>query len=279
MYSTIQNGEGFGIATSPSFPSHLLFHICNWQLAATQNKTWNRNPGTGARWRLRRNNFRGKQRERQAVLPSPLEKFQSKQLLEKAACAFCGSTHTAILSVLLHRSLSIVTCCSKCHSPGLVLLPRQEDSHRSTTTATLREQSPAVWGEMVNCFDGSVGLKRALRTGSLETAPIYGLTAWMEGFSVARIYLKHNGVLNGDLICYSQVSANRSRIIIEKGDGAIPVAVRDVWVQKPQGTLQEIRGKLSSLYINSRGGRGRCRTEQIYMGLATNRTQTTRKAK
>lgn len=81
---------------------------------------------------------------------------------------------------------------------------------------------------MVNCFDGSVGLKRALRTGSLETAPIYGLTAWMEGFSVAGIYLKHNGVLNGDLICYSQASANHSRIIIGKGDGAIPVAVRDV---------------------------------------------------
>lgn len=265
--------------TSPSFPSHLLFHIYNLQLAAAQNITWNINWGLGARWRLRRNNFRGKQRERQPVLPSPLEKFLSRQLLEKAACTFCGNTHTAILSMFFHRFLSIVTRWFKCHSPVLVLLPRQEDSHRSMTTATLQKQSPAVWSEMVNCFNCSMGLKRALWTGSLETAPIYGLTARMEVFLVSRIYLKHNGVLNGDLICYSQVSAKPSRIIIEKEDRAIPGAVQDVWVQKPQGTLQAVRGKLSSLYLNSRGGRERCRTEQIYMGLAMNHRQTTRKAK
>lgn len=50
----------------------------------------------------------------------------------------------------------------------------------------------------------------------------------MEVFLVSRIYLKHNGVLNGDLICYSQVSANPSRIVIEKEDRAIPGAVQDV---------------------------------------------------
>lgn len=45
--------------------------------------------------------------------------------------------------------------------------------------------------------------------------------------------------MNRDPICYSQVSANLSRIIIEKECWAIPVAVQHIWVQKTQDTLQQ----------------------------------------
>lgn len=53
--------------------------------------------------------------------------------------------------------------------------------------------------------------------------------------------------LNRDLICYSQVSANLSRMIIEKEYRAIPVAVEHLWVQKPQGMLQQ-RGENYQIY-------------------------------
>lgn len=84
-----------GLMTSSLFPSHLLLHTYTLQLAAAQHIKWNINWGLGARWGLYRNNLRGKQREQQPMHPSPLQRFLSRQLLEKAACTFCGNAHTA----------------------------------------------------------------------------------------------------------------------------------------------------------------------------------------
>lgn len=113
VYCTTQNSKGFefslpfGLATSPSFPSHLLLHIYNLQLAATQNITWNINWGLGTRWRHHRNNFKGKQRERQPMPLRSLQTFLSRQLREKAACTFGGNTHTACYLMCVFPSLLI----------------------------------------------------------------------------------------------------------------------------------------------------------------------------
>lgn len=60
----------FGLGTSPRFPPHLVLHTYTLQLVATQYIEWKRNWGLGARWRLHRYNGRGKQRERESLLPS-----------------------------------------------------------------------------------------------------------------------------------------------------------------------------------------------------------------
>ena len=192
VHCTIQNGKGFasslsfGLVTSLLFPSHLPLHTYTLQLAATQNIKWNINWGLGARWRLHINNFRGKQRERQPMLPSPLQRFLSKQLLEKAACTFCGNAHTACYlmyafpSLLIHCNTAGLNAtvqrlfsfpgkkihtegwqCCKCHSP--------ETKHCYFEMKWL-----IVSNTTCSC------IKCALRTGSSQTSAIYGLTAQSE---------------------------------------------------------------------------------------------------
>lgn len=62
-----------------------------------------------------------------------------------------------------------------------VLLPRQEDSHRMTVLQVQLSRNKALLFEVKWLIVSAHHVAEcALRTASLQTAAIYGLTAWIE---------------------------------------------------------------------------------------------------